>query len=82
MALFNKRSSDLSHPKDQSNTPSDARSRSLSKAISWRVVGTLDTFIIGTVVTQQVSVGATIAVIEVVTKVALYYIHERVWNKV
>ena len=70
------------HPKDRSDTPADARSRSLSKAISWRVVGTLDTFIIGTVVTQQVSVGATIAVIEVVTKVALYYVHERVWNKV
>ena len=69
------------HPKDHSDTPADSRRRSLSKAISWRVVGTLDTFLIGTVVTQQVSVGATIASIELVTKVALYYIHERVWHK-
>jgi uncharacterized membrane protein len=81
MALFNKRACDLSHPKDRPDTPSDARSRSLSKAISWRVVGTLDTFLIGTVITQQVSVGAAIASIELVTKVVLYYIHERVWNK-
>jgi len=81
MPLFNKRASDLSHPKDRPDTPSDTRRRSLSKAISWRVVGTLDTFLIGTVVTQQVSVGAAIASIELVTKVALYYIHERVWNK-
>ena len=82
MPLFNKRVSDLSHPNDRSDTPTDTRRRSLSKAISWRVVGTLDTFLIGSVVTQQVSVGATIASIELVTKVALYYVHERVWNKV
>ena len=82
MPLFNKRVSDLSHPNNRSDTPTDTRRRSLSKAISWRVVGTLDTFIIGSVVTQQVSVGATIASIELVTKVALYYVHERMWNKV
>jgi uncharacterized membrane protein len=60
----------------------EGHSRSLAKAVSWRTVGTIDTFIIGFFVTGKVSVAGTIAAIEVVTKILIYYVHERVWSAV
>jgi uncharacterized membrane protein len=57
----------------------EAHSRSLMKAVSWRTTGTIDTFIISFIVTGKVGVAGTIASVEVITKIALYYLHERVW---
>ena len=57
----------------------DAHSRSLMKAVSWRTTGTIDTFIISYIVTGKFSVAGTIASVEVITKIALYYMHERIW---
>jgi uncharacterized membrane protein len=57
----------------------DAHSRSLMKAVSWRATGTVDTFIISFIVTGKVSTAGTIASVEVITKIALYYFHERAW---
>jgi uncharacterized membrane protein len=54
--------------------------RSVVKAISWRVVGTVDTMIISWFVTGELSMALTIGSIEVITKMALYYGHERIWN--
>lgn len=53
---------------------------SVSKAISWRVVGTMDTMIISWVVTGQLNLAMTIGLVELVTKFILYYLHERVWE--
>ena len=55
--------------------------RSVVKAISWRTVGTLDTIIVSYFITGSLVVAASIGSIEVVTKMALYYFHERAWNK-
>ena len=55
------------------------RRRSIAKSISWRMVGSLDTFVLGYVVTGEPKVGAIIAGAEVITKMALYYVHERAW---
>jgi uncharacterized membrane protein len=60
----------------------DARRRSLSKAISWRVLGSLDTFLISLLVTGSGQFAASIATAEAATKVVLYYLHERAWRKV
>ncbi len=54
--------------------------RSVVKAISWRVVGTVDTMIISWFVTGELSMALTIGSIEVITKMVLYYGHERIWN--
>ena len=54
--------------------------RSLAKALSWRVTGSIDTFIIAFIVTGKLSLAAPITLIELVSKVALYYLHERVWS--
>lgn len=56
--------------------------RSLIKSISWRAVGSLDTFILSFLITGNVKHAASIASIEVLTKVVLYYLHERVWRRV
>jgi len=53
--------------------------RHIAKAISWRIVGTLDTILIGWLVTGSFVVGAAIGAFEVVTKTVLYYMHERAW---
>lgn len=55
--------------------------RSVVKTISWRVLGTLDTIIISYLITGSLAMAASIGSIEVVTKMILYYFHERVWNK-
>lgn len=54
--------------------------RSIVKAISWRVVGTVDTMIISWFITGELSMALTIGSIEVITKMILYYGHERIWN--
>jgi uncharacterized membrane protein len=56
--------------------------RSLMKGISWRVVGTIDTIVISYLITGQWFTAVKIGLLEVITKVTLYYIHERVWGKV
>ncbi|MDX9901912.1 MAG: DUF2061 domain-containing protein [Aliarcobacter sp.] len=55
--------------------------RSVVKAISWRTVGTIDTIIVSYFITGNLVMAASIGSIEVVTKMALYYFHERAWNK-
>mgnify|MGYP003520184844 FL=1 len=55
--------------------------RSVVKTISWRTVGTLDTIIISYFITGNLVMAASIGSIEVITKMILYYFHERVWNK-
>lgn len=53
----------------------------LLKAVSWRVVGSIDTFFIALFVTRSLGLSASIGVAELVTKTALYYLHERAWLK-
>ena len=54
--------------------------RSIVKAISWRILGTLDTVIISWFITGQIAMALSIGSIEVVTKMVLYFFHERFWN--
>lgn len=54
--------------------------RSIVKAISWRIVGTVDTIVISWFITGALTTALSIGSIEVLTKMVLYYGHERVWN--
>ena len=60
----------------------EQRYRSLAKAVSWRATGTIDTIVISFLVTGKVRLTVSIGVIEVFTKVLLFYLHERVWNAI
>jgi uncharacterized membrane protein len=54
----------------------------LLKALTWRTTGTLDTFLISFLITKEPLIAASIASVEVLTKIVLYYFHERAWNKI
>jgi len=56
--------------------------RSIVKSVSWRTIGTIDTFVISLLVTGKLDFAITIGGIEVFTKMTLYYFHERTWNKI
>ena len=58
------------------------RKRSLLKTISWRALATFDTFVISYLITGDLAWASAIASIEVFTKIGLYYLHERGWEKV
>ncbi|MDG1761325.1 MAG: DUF2061 domain-containing protein [Flavobacteriaceae bacterium] len=57
-------------------------SRSLLKSISWRIIGTLDTILISYWITGAWSFAMSIGAIELVTKMGLYIVHERIWNRI
>ena len=56
--------------------------RHLLKTLTWRIVGTIDTMLLGWLVSGDPMVGVTIGSFEVVTKMVLYFLHERIWYKV
>ncbi|WP_083961555.1 DUF2061 domain-containing protein [Salinimicrobium terrae] len=60
----------------------DSKKRHLAKTISWRVVGTLDTMLLAWIITGNPVTGVQIGIAEVVTKMILYYLHERTWYKI
>ena len=57
-----------------------SKQRSALKAITWRIIGTADTFVISWVITKEPVTAGAIASFEVVTKTILYYFHERGGN--
>ncbi len=57
----------------------ETHARSVLKALSWRTLGTLDTFAISWLLTGRVEIAGSIAGLEIVTKIAWYYLHERIW---
>ncbi len=68
---------------DQISNQRQSRSkikRSVAKSITWRIIGTLDTVLISWIVTGQMILAISIGSIELVTKMMLYFLHERVWE--
>ena len=54
--------------------------RSFAKAVTWRATGSLDTFVLSFIITGSAKLAGTITVVEVGTKIVLYYLHERAWS--
>ena len=59
----------------------DSHKRHLAKSISWRFFGSLDTMLLAWLISGNPLIGFKIASFEVITKIILYYLHERVWYK-
>ena len=55
--------------------------RHIAKTISWRILGTLDTMFLSWLITGDLKVGMQIGLADVIIKMVLYYLHERVWFK-
>lgn len=64
------------------NKASDKPSRSIAKTVSWRIVGTMDTIVISWLLTGEVKIALAIGSVELITKMILYFGHERIWNKI
>ena len=59
-----------------------SRKRHIAKTITWRLVGTIDTILLSWLITGNSLTGLEIGLTEVLTKMILYYLHERVWFKI
>ncbi|MGH6985777.1 MAG: DUF2061 domain-containing protein [Caulobacteraceae bacterium] len=67
-----------------------SRSRSLLKAVTWRAVGSVDTFMISFIIATLLhhpmagaaTLAGSIATSETFTKLILYFIHERIWARI
>ena len=59
----------------------ESRKRHIAKTITWRFIGTLDTMVIAWVISGNPLTGLKIGFAEVLTKMIIYYLHERVWYK-
>lgn len=60
----------------------DRKWRSMAKAASWRITGTVDTILISWIITHRLHIALSIGFVELFTKLALYYFHERAWERV
>ena len=56
--------------------------RSIAKAVSWRIVATLTTVLLVYVFTRNLVVSGGVGVTELLSKLLIYYVHERVWNAI
>lgn len=59
----------------------ESRKRHFGKTITWRMVGTMDTIVLAWIISGNPITGLKIGLSEVITKMVLYYLHERIWHK-
>lgn len=78
----NNRASSTSEEEAVVNASSERPIRSLAKAFSWRVTGSVDTLLLSWFFTGNLKIAAAIGSTEVITKMLLYYLHERAWNRI
>jgi uncharacterized membrane protein len=60
----------------------DSPTRSIVKTVSWRITGSTATFAISYLVLGDLAVSGTIAIVQLTFNTVLYFIHERIWNKI
>ncbi|UCE95906.1 MAG: DUF2061 domain-containing protein [Candidatus Bathyarchaeota archaeon] len=54
--------------------------RSVLKTVSFRLIGTLTTIILVFIFTREIAASLQVGAAEFLTKMLLYYFHERLWN--
>ena len=60
----------------------EKHTRTVIKAISWRIIATFTTMTIVFLFTKKLILSLGVGVAEVLTKVTFYYLHERIWNRI
>lgn len=58
----------------------EKRVRSIAKTISWRIVATSTTILLVFLFTRDFVISASVGSLEVLAKIVIYYVHERIWN--
>ena len=59
----------------------ETATRSVVKALSWRVLATLTTAVLVFTFTRRLDIAVTVGILESIAKMFLYFAHERVWNR-
>jgi uncharacterized membrane protein len=77
--IFSKKAQGRGFEEDQN---SEKPLRSVLKALSWRFIGTLDTLVVSYILTDEIALATSIASVDFLTKLILYFFHERIWNKI
>ena len=67
-----------------------ARWRSFAKAVTWRLFGSIATFILGFLIVylagarkhpvEAAQIGGALAIGEMLVKILLFYVHDRIWD--
>ncbi len=60
----------------------ESRTRSILKGLTWRIIATATTILIAWFITGDTKIALEIGLIEVFAKIAVYYVHERVWARI
>jgi uncharacterized membrane protein len=60
----------------------DQPKRSIVKTISWRLTGSSATFLIAFLLTGNFAIAGVIGITQMISNTILYYVHERIWNKI
>ena len=60
----------------------DSNKRHILKTFSWRGIGTVDTIFFGWLITGNPLTGLKIGVTETISKMLLYYGHEKLWYRI
>lgn len=65
-----------------SQKTSEARTRTVVKAVTWRILATLTTITIVFLFTKKIFLSLGVGFAEVIAKITFYYLHERAWQKI
>ena len=60
----------------------DSRRKSLAKTVSWRIIAFIITAGIAWMITGELRFATAIGGADALVKLGLFYMHERVWNRV
>lgn len=60
----------------------DGYARTILKTLSWRAIATITTMVIVYLYTREMALSLGVGIFEVTSKLALYYFHERAWQRV
>jgi sulfate adenylyltransferase large subunit len=61
---------------------SESRLRSAAKALTWRLIASVTAFAIALILTGSIGLAGSVALVDIVGRTILYYVHERMWSKV
>ena len=56
--------------------------RSIAKAVSWRIGGTVVTFIIALLVSKKIDLALKVGLLDTLVKISAFYLHERIWHRI
>jgi uncharacterized membrane protein len=60
----------------------ESNTRSIAKAVSYRILGSMSTAILVFVFSGNLRVSVGVGALDMIVKIALYYLHERMWNHI